>query len=242
MLDLSFMNKGKQESKDRTFSTTLPQSLSKYDPGASHISTHISNNRDRFYAQFCCFPTDKSQHSCQPWAHIPIFWGQAGRTTGSYSIQPSQSKEKNGFLAVTLKWHDWKCQVVLLTDGIKIHSVLHEIQLLFALSKHGYFPAKVSAASAPGCEITCLILQVQRSLSVLPAIPRITFVCPGSLCTSSPCLPQSWLFSEWVTSVSVPGEAAPISMVPESPLSEFFPIPYPNHSEESNEFFHEVFS
>lgn len=153
-----------------------------------------------------------------------------------------QSKEKNGFLAVTLKWHNWKCQVVLLTDDIKIHSVLHEIQLLFALSKHGYFPAKVSAASAPGCEITCLILQVQRSLSVLPAIPRITFVCPGSLCTSSPCLPQSWLFSEWVTSVSVPGEAAPISMVPESPLSEFFPIPYPNHSEESNEFFHEVFS
>lgn len=206
-----------------------------------HISTHISNNRNRFYVQFCCFPADKSQHSCQPWPHIPIFWGQSGRTRGSYSIQLSQSKEKNGFLVVTLKWQGWKCQVVLLTDGIKIHSVLHEIQLLFALSKDGYFPAKVSAPSAPGCEITCLILQVQRSLFALPAIPRITFVCPGSLCTSSPvshspgCSQKGWHLSQSL-------EKLPHQHSPWKSLSGFFPIPYPNHSEESNELFHEVFS
>lgn len=57
-------NKGEQEGKDGTFPANLQglwlQSLSKCDPGASHISTHISDNRNRFYVRFCCFPTDKS--------------------------------------------------------------------------------------------------------------------------------------------------------------------------------------
>lgn len=62
--------------------------------------------------------------------------------------------------------------------AIKIHSVLHEIQLLFALSKHSYFLAKVSTTSAPGCVITCLILQVQRSVPVSPCNSKNNLCLP----------------------------------------------------------------
>lgn len=96
--------------------------------------------------------------------------------------------------------------------AIDIHSVLHEIQLLFALSKHGYFPAKVSTTSAPGCVITCQTLQVQRSLFVLlqfkgkPLSALVIFAHPAPVPQSSGC---SQCKQEEVTSLSVPAEAAP---------------------------------
>lgn len=43
---------------------------------------------------------------------------------------------------------------------------------------NSYFLAKVSATSAPGCVITCLILQVQRSLFVSPCNSKNNLCLP----------------------------------------------------------------
>lgn len=74
----------------------------------------------------------------------------------------------------------------------QIRSVLGDIHLLCALSKHGYFPSKVSVTSAPSCVITCLILQVQKSFFLSPtATQTTTFVSAGfPFWTLSSYLPQ----------------------------------------------------
>lgn len=85
------------------------------------------------------------------------------------SYGPLREKKNNGFLVATL-WSGMTGNVkcILLIDGYEqICSVLHDIQLLFvfALSKHGYFPPKVSTTSAPVCVTTCLLLQISLSPS-----------------------------------------------------------------------------